>query len=303
MHTTPLDLNLLRVFDAVMETHSISLAAHRIGLTQSSTSHALNRLREYFGDPLFVRARRVMEPTPRAIELARPISEALATLSNIVQRPRDFDPMTSTRTFSIAMTDIGQTMYLPRLVAYFNSMAPGVNLVVQQFSRHTLRDRVESGSVDLAIGPFTGLQAGFYQQRLYKNSWVCAFRRNHPRLQDGLTLEQFLSESHLLVAPPGTGEDGGIEAALGHLGRKRRIALRVPNFHVASKILSQSDLIASVPQAFLNVESSNQTMRWVELPFATQEVIVRQFWHERYHEDPENRWLRRITAELFGSER
>ncbi len=301
MHSTSdLDLNLLRVFDAVLTTRSITEASVRLGLTQSSTSHSLNRLRTFFGDPLFVRTKRSMEPTPRAVELSHPITEALHLIQGTVERRRSFEPQTAHRTFNIAMTDIGQTMYLPRLMPFLGEAAPNINLVIHQLSPQTMRDRLESGAVNLAIGPIGGLEAGFYQQRLYDSSWVCAFSKDHPRIKDELSLETFLSESHLVVAPPGTVHGGSIDTAFADVGAKRRVALRVPNFHTAAQILSVTELIAAVPRGFIEVEAAGDVLRSLDLPFATDKLIVRQFWHERFHEDPENQWLRRVILQLFG---
>lgn len=302
VHTSnpPLDLNLLRVFEAVLTTRSITQAASRLGLTQSSTSHSLNRLRMFFGDPLFVRTKRSMEPTPRAVELSRPIAEALQLIQGTVERRRSFDPVTSNRTFSIAMTDIGQTMYLPRLMPYLGSEAPNVNLTIHQLARETIRDRLESGTVDLAIGPIGGLESGFYQQRLYDSTWICALRKNHPRIKEVLTMEAFLAESHLVISPPGTVHGGSLDAAFAVIGAKRRVALKVPSFHTAAQILSVTDLIAAVPRGFLEVEAATHSLRTLGLPFATDKLVVRQFWHERFHEDGESRWLRRVVHQLFG---
>lgn len=301
MHTFhELDLNLLRVFDAVMTTRNITAAAQRLGLTQSSTSHSLNRLRVFFDDALFVRTKRSMEPTPHAIDLARPISESLTMLQSMVGRVCYFDPIAANRTFNIAMTDIGQTIYLPKLIPHLASAAPNVDLVIHQLSRETLRDRLESGALDLAIGPLEGLQAGFYQQRLYDSAWICAFRVDHPRIHDELTLDLFLSEQHLLIAPPGTIHQGVVETTLGELGRKRRVTVRVPHFHVAAPILGASDLIAAVPQGFIEVENASDSLRSLPLPFHTEKLVIRQFWHERFHEDSQNQWLRQQVLKLFG---
>lgn len=301
MHSaSDLDLNLLRVFDAVLATRSITEASVRLGLTQSSTSHSLNRLRTYFGDPLFVRTKRSMEPTPRAVELSIPITEALHLIQGTVERRRSFEPATARRTFNIAMTDIGQTMYLPKLMPFLSHASPNVNLVIHQLAPKTMRDRLESGAVNLAIGPIGGLDAGFYQQRLYESSWVCAFRRDHPRLKEELTLDAFLAEAHLVVAPPGTVHGSSLDAIFAEMGARRRVALRVPHFHTAAQILAVTDLIAAVPRGFIEVEAASDALRSLELPFATDKLVVRQFWHERFHDDEENQWLRRVIHQLFG---
>ncbi|SAL76405.1 LysR family transcriptional regulator [Caballeronia choica] len=241
-----------------------------------------------------------MEPTPRAVELAKPIMEALLLIEGTVERRRVFDPLTSTRTFNIAMTDIGQTMYLPKLMPYLATAAPRVDLAIHPLAPDATREGLQSGAIDLAIGPIGGLEAGFYQQRLYESSWVCAVRKGHPRVKDVLTIEMFLAESHLIVAPPGTAHGGSLSTAIYNTGEKRRVALRVPDFHVAAQILSATDLIAAVPMGFIEIESASDFLRNVKLPFATNQLVIRQFWHEKFHDDEDNQWLRRVVHQLFS---
>lgn len=302
VHSTELDLNLLRVFDAIRTTRNITAAAKRLGLTQPSISHALGRLRTFYGDPLFVRTKRAMEPTPRALELASPIAEALAAIRNTVETRRAFEPASSERTFHLAMTAIGQSLYLPKLAAFVAREAPAVNLVIHELSGEALRQRMQSGAVDVAIGPFGGLKTGFFQQRLYVSPFVCILRRQHPRLGARINLEAFLAESHVLVAPPGTGESA-VDTALQRLGRERRIALRLPNFHAAARVLATSDMICVMPESLLQGNEMHPRLRSAALPFATEGIAVSQFWHARFDGDAANRWLRSAVVRLFGADR
>lgn len=298
-YSDSLDLNLLRIFGMVYREKSITLASHRLGMSQSAVSHSLNRLRTATKDPLFVRTKKGMEPTTFAMQLAKPLMEALATIDESIALKQDFVPANANRTFSIAMTDIGQSIYLPVLVPYLLKHAPSVNLLIHQLSLESLRNRLEAGEINLAIGPLPGLQAGFFQQRLYSSEWICALRKDHPRIQDHISLEQFLSETHLVVAPPGTGQ-GAVEIYLKKTGNRRRIGVRIPLFRSANQLLAITDMIAVMPSGFLSYTTEGENIRVLPLPFEVESMTIRQFWHERFHTDPEIRWLRSVIMELFS---
>jgi DNA-binding transcriptional LysR family regulator len=302
MHGLPLDLNLLRVFEAVEAHRNVTQAARSLHQSQSSVSHALNRLRAFCGDPLFVRTRGGMAPTPFAESLVAPVRDSLLALEERLQRPRGFDPMLSQRTFNIALTDIGEALYLPTLMQRFQRSAGAIGVVVHPVTSEPLRQDMEAGRIDLAIGHLPGLKTGFYQQVLYRDVYVCMVRRDHPRVGRRITLKQFLGESHLLVRPPGTGGTSAIEAALGRLGHRRRIALTVPHFHAAQRVLAATDLVGVLSQRYVALDRNAQ-VRTMPVPFDVAQIVVRQFWHERAHHEPGNRWLRGFIAHLFTSKR
>lgn len=302
MHGAPLDLNLLRVFAAVDAHRNVTQAARSLHQSQSSVSHALNRLRAFCGDPLFVRTRGGMAPTPFAESLVAPVRESLLALEARLQRPRGFDPKRFPRTFNIALTDIGEALYLPTLMNRFQQAASAIDIVVHPVTSEPLRQDMEAGRIDLAIGHLPGLKTGFYQQQLYRDVYVCMVRSDHPRVRRRITLKQFLSESHLLVRPPGTGGTSAIETALGRLGHRRRIALTVPHFHAAQRILAATDLVGVLSRRYVSLDG-NANVRTLSVPFDVGEIVVRQFWHERSHHEPGNRWLRGFIADLFKSSR
>jgi DNA-binding transcriptional LysR family regulator len=300
MHRVPLDLNLLRVFDAVEAQRNVTQAARALHQSQSSVSHALNRLRTYCGDPLFVRTRGGMQPTPYAEALIAPVRESLLTLEERLRRPRGFDPKLSPRTFNIALTDIGEALYLPTLMQRFQHAAGAINVVVHPVTSEPLRQDMEAGRIDLAIGHLPGLKTGFYQQVLYRDMYVCMVRSDHPRVRRRITPKQFLAEAHLLVRPPGTGGTSAIESALGRLGHRRRIVLTVPHFHAAQRILAATDLVGVLSRRYVALDRDAR-VRTMAVPFDVGDIVIRQFWHERAHHEPGNRWLRGFLAELFAS--
>ena len=300
VHKPPLDLNLLRVFEAVDAQRNVTQAARWLGQSQSSVSHALNRLRTFCGDPLFVRTRGGMAPTPFAESLVGPVRDALLVLEDRLERPRGFDPQKSERTFNIALTDIGEALYLPTLMRHLEKAASALRIVVHPVTSEPLRQDMESGRIDLAIGHLPGLKTGFYQQVLYRDVYVCMVRKRHPRIGRRISLKQFLNESHLLVRPPGTGGTSAIDASLGRLGHRRRIALTVPHFHAAQRVLAATDLVGVLSRRYVALDRHAQ-LQALAVPFDISDIVVRQFWHERSHHEAGNRWLRGFIAELFAS--
>ena len=300
MHRIPLDLNLLRVFDAVEAQRNVTQAARSFHQSQSSVSHALNRLRVFCGDPLFVRTRGGMEPTPYAESLAATVRDALLALEEKLRRPRGFDPKATQRTFNIALTDIGEALYLPTLMRRLQHAAGAIDIVVHPVTSEPLRRDMEAGRIDLAIGHLPGLKTGFYQQVLYRDVYACMVRSGHPRVQRRITLKQFLAEAHLLVRPPGTGGISAIDSALSRLGQRRRIALTVPHFHAAQRILVATDLVGVLSRRYVALDRTSR-VRTMPVPFDVGEIVIRKFWHERAHHEPGNRWLRGLIARLFAS--
>ncbi len=308
MDLQKIDLNLLLAFDALMQDGNLTRAGFRLGLSQPSMSHALGRLRKLWGDPLFVRIPSGMEPTPFARHVAPGVREGLALLHGALATVADFDARTCNRTFQILMSDIGELVYLPVLITRLGTVAPEVNLRILQLPRESYQDALARGEADLAIGYLPALRAGFYQQRLFEDSYVCIAREGHPRIRKKLTLAQFTQESHILVEPAGSRYSTAslqsstttfIERFLAKEGLSRRVALRVPHFMVVPGIVQNTDLLATVPGSVVSHIKPMPKVQLLRLPIATPSYEVRQFWHQRNHHDVANQWLRRIIGELF----
>ena len=303
-----IDLNLLVAFDALMDERNLTRAGARIGLSQPSMSHALNRLREICGDPLFVRIRTGMQPTPFAERIAPSVRDGLSMLKSGLQNAMAFDPAKSERTFHLVMSDIGEMIYLPALVRRLAASAPRVSLRVIQLPRERYGNAFESGEVDLAIGFLPALQAGFYQQRLFTDTYLCIARADHPRIGARLTLEQFCAEDHVMVEPAGSRYQAVsiqsstttlIEHHLLASGVSRRVALRVPHFMVVPGLVASTDLVATLPSYIVHFLSGTHRLKQFPVPTEAPSFEVKQFWHQRNHNDPANRWLRKLVAELF----
>lgn len=310
MNIQEIDLNLLLAFDALMQERNVTRAGERIGLSQPAMSHALTRLRKLCGDPLFVRIRAGMEPTPFAQQLGGTVGEGLRVLQAGLDGASAFDPATADRTFQIIMTDMGEVVYLPPLMTALKRIAPQVNVRVLQLPRDRYQEAFESGVADLAIGVLPALQAGFYQQRLFSDAYICMVRGDHPRIGTTLSLAQFEAESHVMIEPAGsryssvsmsTTAPTLIERKLAEHGLKRRIALRVPHFTVVPTIVQTTDLIATLPRQVMTTADTPRNLKMLPLPFDVPNFVIRQFWHQRNHHDSANRWLRGVIADLFLS--
>lgn len=293
-----LDTRLLQVFDEIYKTRSVSRAADQLGLGQPVVSVALGKLRQHFGDPLFVRTASGMDPTPLGEELVRPIRHAIDALQAALGYRSAFDPATVQRTFRIAMTDISQIVLLPGLWARLHRAAPGVQVEVANLSPDTAR-MLETGEVDLALGFMPQLDAGFYQQTLFGQNYVCLASVDHPRIQGDLSLAQFEAEEHAVVISSGTGH-GYLDRELARHNIERRIVLRVPNFLGVAFVVEHTDLVVTIPARLGEMLSMHGRFRIYRTPFSLPGYTVKQFWHERFHHDPANRWLRSLIRELLG---
>lgn len=294
MNVHAIDLNLLAVFDAMIEHRSVTRAGERIALSQPAMSAALGRLRTLFHDPLFVRAGGEMQPTPKALELAEPIRRVLTVVKTEVLQRSGFDPAVTERQFTLLTPDIGEFNFLPRLLGRFAAAAPGARLRTIARPRAAAAEALESGAADLAIGYFPDLQkAGFYQQKLFENAHVCIVRAGHPAVGDRLTLAEYLALPHAVVRPDG--REHVFEQHLQHRGISRRVLLEVSHFLSVLPIVESSDLVATVPRDLADACMRYGNIRIVEVPIRAPGIAVHQFWHRRFHQDPANIWLRGLV--------
>lgn len=298
MNIRDIDLNLLIAFDAVMRERNITLAARRLGLSQPALSHALSRLRRSLGDPLFVRIGHGMEPTPYAERLAEPIRHACNLIGDALCVGTAFEPATSNRIFTLYMTDIGEIVMLPSILRYLQKEAPQIGIKVVRIPQFGVQEAMATGEVDLAVGLFPNLQTGFFEQQLYRDNFVCIARNDHPEIGASLTAKQFREASHILVSSTGTGHDAAIESVMVAQRVKRSIALTVPDFVILPTIVAQTDLIVTIPaRAARSFPSSN--IKSLKPPIQFPDIEIKQHWHERFHRDPANKWLRSVIALLF----
>ena len=293
-----IDIRLLSVFDEIYKTRSVTTAALALDLSQPAVSIALSKLRHHFGNPLFVRTSSGMEPTPFGEGLVRPVRAVLDALDVVLGHQNDFDPVRSERIFSICMADISQLVLLPGLWAKLRTSAPGIRIEITPLSNDTAR-KLESGEADLALGFMPQLEAGFYQQLLFKQNFVCMVAADHPRITEHLSLAQFEAEDHAVISSSGLAPMI-IDREIERLGLRRRVALDLPNFLGAAFMVEHTDLIITIPKRLGDVLQGRGAFRILPVPFPLPGYEVKQYWHERYHHDPASRWLRRVISELLS---
>lgn len=298
MMDTAFDLNLVRVLLAIAKHRNVTLAGRELGLTQSSVSHSLKRLRAVCNDPLFVRTSAGMMPTPAAVGMIEPLEKALATVVGSLAGSAPFEPATTQRTFGILLSDIGQLIYLPIIAAHLAKVAPHMSVRVLHVGIDAYREVLAAGEADFAIGHLPSLMGGFRQISLFQDPYVCMLRADHPRIRDRITLAQYLEASHIVVEPPGRGP-GLVEQALARVRKKRKVALYLPHFFAGPLILRDSDYLMTAPNFARFALHDLRNIRTVPLPFRVKKLNVKLLWHERMHRDPGHQWMRSVISELL----
>lgn len=295
-----LDLDWLGVFVEVYKTQSVTRAAERLGIAQASASIALNKLRRHFDDRLFSRTSQGMEPTPRAQSIYPELHEALLRIEKARGARGVFSPASAQRAFRICMTDISEIILLPKLVNHLQRAAPGLAVEAEKISPESRR-RLESGDIDLAVGFAPDLEAGFYQQSLFAQNYVCLASADHPRVQGKLGRRAFAAEGHIVVTTSGTGHSI-VDKVLARHKLERRAVLRVPSFLGVARIVAQTELLVIVPRLLGLALASQERVQLLEPPVPLPAYKVKQHWHERFNADAGNVWLRRTLAELFAGD-
>jgi DNA-binding transcriptional LysR family regulator len=295
------DLNQLVLFHQLMVQRRVSKVADTLGLTQPAVSNSLAKLRRLFGDELFLRTPAGMVPTPFAEQLAEPIGYALGMIHSGLNQQTSFDPGSVKRSLKIGMTDIGEIVFLPKLVERLRQEAPGVTLSTVRITAVNLRDEMESGQIDLAIGPLPQLKAGFFQRRLFKQRYVCLFRRGHPLDRKRFALADFTAAEHLVIISAGTGH-GKVDELLRRASIERNVRLTVPHFVSVGHILRGTDLVATVTERLAESLAEPFGLTYRTHPVALPEVAINVFWHAKVHRSPAHQWLRGVLFELFGDD-
>lgn len=285
-----LDLNLLIVLDALLATHSTTVAARRLGKTQSTISHALERLRQALGDPLLVRVGRGLAPTPRASALAAPLRAWLQSGAELVRGGMPVEPAALRTTFTLIATDFVEAIVLPRLVPILRERAPGVTLEVGV--RADAAERVvRDGEVDLFLGPFVRELDGIITQTLYEDELVVVMRRHHGLARGELTLDRYVSAAHALVTPRGL--PGGIVDD--HLTAKRRtrsVVLRTPSFATAARLAATTDLVTTLPARFARFAAETWPIVIRAVPLELPPFAIKQVYRVTRRGDQALAWLR-----------
>ncbi len=303
-----LDLNLLRVFDAVMTEQNLTRAAGRLAMTQPAVSNALRRLRESLNDELLIRTAHGVKPTARAEALWPTVRKALSELEEAVT-PHNFDISAVRTTFRMAMADATAVLWLPSLMKLIETAAPGVEVRMVPLTTHDPRPLLLRGDIDLAIGIFPGVATQLAgtadtpvrHERLYSSKYVCVMRKDHPLAKQELTLDAYCAANHLLVSFSGRAHAVSDEA-LAQLNRERRILLTVNQFFTAGRVVANSDLITVLPRHLIASTGMTGSLIAKDLPFELPSVHVDMLWHERDARSPAHKWLRQVLTEMTGDE-
>jgi DNA-binding transcriptional LysR family regulator len=298
MHLDGIDINQVRLLAALAELGSLSGAAGRIGLSQSAASHALAKLRQRVGDPLFVRTANGLHPTPYGERLGLAARNAVEALLDGFASMRAFDPRTSTRRFNVYLSDVGQMVFLPKFMSYLNAEAPGSDLRVFPVPLDNPGTALASGEVDLAVGFFTNLASGFRQSLVFRERYVCVVRTDHPRFRTGMSTEAFLASPRALADASGMAHTI-VEQTLTRHGLGETVKLRVPEFMVLPLVIANSDLLVIMPSRLAQAFAQLVPIKVLRAPVPLPPYDIRAYWHERYHNDPAINWLRRSFVRLF----
>ena len=295
-----LDLNLLRVLTALDQERSVSAAAIRLQRSQPSVSAALGRLRIFFADPLFVRSGNRMQPTPRALEIMEPVRDVLARIGMQIVAAPVFDHALSEQPIVLALSDVGEVVFLPALIAELRQVAPRANVRSISLPAEDVAGGLEDGTIDLALGYFPNLkQHNFFQQALFSDTFTCLIRADHPVRSPRLTLPQFLQLEHAVVRAESRTEEV-IERFLVRRRIERRVVLTTPHFASIPPIVERSDLVVTVPEPLARYFSTvSARIRCVRPPFDPPRIDLKQFWHRKFHHDARNTWLRSLVCRLF----
>lgn len=299
MNLKDLDLNLLRILAALYEEGQTTRVAARLSLSQPAISHALAKLRLALGDDLFVREGNRMQPTPFAERIREPVARILDIVASEIAFERNFDPLATSRCFTISTSDIGELVFLPTLLRAFSTEAPLATIRCLTLPPAELEEAMANGVVDIALGYFPDLTGrAFMQQKLFEHRFACLARRDHPLIGDTITLDQFLAADHAVVAQKGRSQEI-FEERMRELGLQRRVLLQSPHFMSAPLMVAHTDMITTVPRAVARAYSRMAPLKLLDPPVDIPPIELKQFWHRRYHKDPSVHWFRATIAQLF----
>jgi DNA-binding transcriptional LysR family regulator len=296
-----IDLNLLRVFQAIVEERSLTKAGERLALSQPAVSYSLGRLRTLFDDTLFIRTRAGMQPTPVALELAEIVGRALDTVRQALRYAERFDPATSTRSFRLSLSDAGEMAYLPALCAALQAAAPRVKLLVEPLPVEEIEEALRSSRLDFALGNLPSLLPRTRHSLLFEESYVCMTRKRRDLpAGDTLKLEQFLAASHVQVRSLEHSHHA-LDDALRAQGVGRNIALALPHFVAVPGVLAATDYLATLPERLAHILNRGNAFRIYALPVRLPKAAVTMHWHENFHDDEGIAWMRGLISEILAN--
>ena len=296
MNLKETDLNLFIAFDVIYTEKNLTKAGQVLGITQPAVSNALSRLRELFGDDLFIRTSKGMIPTPVANQIIKDVRSALSLIQNTISETERFDPSLAEMTFKISIGDSSEYRLLPLLIKELAEIAPKIKVETYLTPRKDAPRELASGTIDFSIDPPVHSDPHLKHEKIYEEDYVMIVRKDHPILSlKEITIEDYLKLSHIHISNRKTGL-GHVDMALYRLGLSRDISLRAQHFLVAPYIVEQSDLAITTTKGF----AVDRDLAWRELPFEIEPLILHLYWHEAKDSDPSTKWMKDLMLKTYG---
>lgn len=296
MNLKETDLNLFIAFDVIYTEKNLTKAGQVLGITQPAVSNALSRLRELFGDDLFIRTSKGMVPTPVANQIIKDVRSALSLIQNTISETEKFDPSIAEMTFKISIGDSSEYRLLPLLIKELAEIAPKIKVETYLTPRKDAPRELASGTIDFSIDPPVHSDPHLKHEKIYEEDYVMIVRKDHPILSlKEITIEDYLKLSHIHISNRKTGL-GHVDMALYRLGLSRDISLRAQHFLVAPYIVEQSDLAITTTKGF----AVDRDLAWRELPFEIEPLILHLYWHEAKDSDPSTKWMKDLMLKTYG---
>lgn len=296
MNLKETDLNLFIAFDVIYTEKNLTKAGQVLGITQPAVSNALSRLRELFGDDLFIRTSKGMIPTPVANQIIKDVRSALSLIQNTISETEKFDPSIAEMTFKISIGDSSEYRLLPLLIKELAEIAPKIKVETYLTPRKDAPRELASGTIDFSIDPPVHSDPHLRHEKIYEEDYVMIVRKDHPILNlKEITIEDYLKLSHIHISNRKTGL-GHVDMALYRLGLSRDISLRAQHFLVAPYIVEQSDLAITTTKGF----AVDRDLAWRDLPFEIEPLILHLYWHEAKDSDPSTKWMKDLMLKTYG---
>ena len=296
MNLKETDLNLFIAFDVIYTEKNLTKAGQVLGITQPAVSNALSRLRELFGDDLFIRTSKGMIPTPVANQIIKDVRSALSLIQNTISETEKFDPSIAEMTFKISIGDSSEYRLLPLLIKELAEIAPKIKVETYLTPRKDAPRELASGTIDFSIDPPVHSDPHLRHEKIFEEDYVMIVRKDHPILNlKEITIEDYLKLSHIHISNRKTGL-GHVDMALYRLGLSRDISLRAQHFLVAPYIVEQSDLAITTTKGF----AVDRDLAWRELPFEIEPLILHLYWHEAKDSDPSTKWMKDLMLKTYG---
>ena len=296
------DLNLFKVLHAIIETRNVTAAASMLGLSQPAVSHALNRLRAVFGDELFIRTPKGMQPTERCLAVSQRVSENIKELVEVIQPQSDFDPKEATSTVRIAMGDLLTGLLPVIFMPKAASLAPKLDFrilpargLIKEVAEQSLHGNLDRGEVDLAFFWNYDVPSRFSFKQLGSIDYVCVGSSQNAKFGDTLSKRFYEETPHVSttsIDAPTTRFDRELKA----IGSKRNVKLRVPHYSAAMTVVAHSHMIASIPRILAKTARASFGLKIAEMPIQSPQRDIIMIWHKSRENEALHKWLREFVA-------